>query len=393
MPAFSFTYNGNYNSLDTVTLSQDGSTYSSGTNIVHAFGPEYLDRFIFNNDPDLSNGGAYFVDANRDDGGFPGYPITGTEYSVSADMSDNTAAVYLGGGDFGDILRSGSDADTLKGGRGNDVLEGGAGGDTIDGGLGIDTASYEHATGRVYASLEAQMGYEGDASGDQLYGIENLIGSAFDDSLVGDDGNNSLRGNGGEDDIAGRGGDDRLIVSATPNYIDGGEGKDALIVLGGGTVSLTETRFTGIETVYVRNDTHLDMTDVLAGTKIVSQSTMGHAVEIDGTSGTDTIRAGKGGDTIDGGRGGDKLFGGTGADSFHFGNSFGRDKIYGLDLNADHIVIDAPGAGDVQLRSFNGGHDTLVTFAGVETGNKIILHDVGVDDVRAVQSELFVFGA
>lgn len=393
MPAFSFTYNGNYNRLNTVTLSQDGSTDSNGTSNVHAFGPEYLDRFIFNNDPDLSQGGTYFVDANRDDGGFPGYPITGTEYSVSADMSDNTAAVYLGGGDFGDILRSGSDADTLKGGRGNDVLEGGAGGDTIDGGLGIDTASYEHATARVYASLEAQMGYEGDASGDQLYGIENLIGSAFDDSLVGDDGNNSLRGNGGEDDIAGRGGDDRLIVSATPNYIDGGEGKDALIVLGGGTVGLIETRFTGIETVYVRNDTHLDMTNVLAGTKIVSQSTSGHAVEIDGTSGTDTIRAGKGGDTIDGGRGGDKLFGGTGADSFHFGNSFGRDKIYGLDLNADHIVIDVPGAGDVQLRSFNGGHDTLVTFAGVETGNKIILHDVGVDDVRAVQSELFVFGA
>ncbi|WP_245259572.1 calcium-binding protein [Methylobacterium sp. 10] len=344
---------------------------------------------------DLSRGGAYFTDANRDEGGVPGYAITGTEYSVSADMSDNTAAVYLEGGDFGDILRSGSSFDTLKGGSGNDVLEGGEGGDTIEGGLGIDTASYEHATGRIYASLEALVGYEGDALGDLLSGIENLIGSAFDDSLVGDDGKNTLRGNGGEDDFAGRGGDDRIVVSSTPLYVSGGDDKDFLIAMGGGTVSLIETRLSGIEAVYVRNDTHLDMSNVLAGSKIVSQSTSGHAVEIVGTSGSDTIRAGKGGDTIDGGSGGDKLFGGIGADSFHFGDDFGRDKLYGLDLNADHIAVDIAGvdASDIVLSSMSGGRHTLVTFKGVEAGNKIILYDTNVDDVRDVQNELFLFGA
>lgn len=395
MPTFSFTYNSGYDPLNTVALSQDGSEDSNGTNNIHAFGPHGNGRFIFNNDPDLSQGGSYFVDANRMDDDRPGYTITMTEYSVSADMSDNTAAVYLEGGDFDDILRAGSDADTLKGGSGNDVLEGGAGADKIEGGLGVDTASYEHATGRVYASLEAQVGYEGDASQDTFSGIENLIGSAFDDSLVGDDNNNTLRGNGGEDDIAGRGGDDRIVLSSTPLEISGGDGKDVLIVMGGGTVSLIETRLSGIETVYVRNDTHLDMTNVLAGTKIVSQSTADHAVEIVGTSGNDTIRAGKGGDSIDGGTGSDKLFAGTGADSFRFGAGFGRDNLYGLDSNADHIVVDIAGvdAGDIVLRSMSGGRHTLVTFEGAGAGNKIILHDMTVAAVEAAQNELFLFGA
>ncbi|KQO46007.1 calcium-binding protein [Methylobacterium sp. Leaf85] len=413
MSTFYFTYNGDYNPLDKVDILQDGSSATDGPSGVHAFGPEDGFNFIFNNTSNLVSGGNLFIDANRMSGDSVGYVMGGTEYSVSADMSDNTASVYLEGGSFGDILRSGSGADTLKGGSGNDVLEGGAGADTIRGDLGIDTASYEHATGRVYASLEAQMGYEGDASQDTLIDIENLTGSTFDDSLVGDDNDNTLRGNGGEDDIAGRGGDDRIVLSSTPLSISGGDDKDVLIVTGGGTVSLIERTFSGIETVYVRNDTHLDMTNVLAGSKIVSQSTSDHDVRIVGTSGNDTIKGGKGGDTIDGGLGNDtiragtggdtidggigsdKLFAGTGADSFRFQAGFGRDNLYGLDLNADHIVVDIAGvdATDILLRPMSGGRHTLVTFEGVEAGNKIILHDMNVDDVRDVQSELFLFGA
>ncbi|CAA2104132.1 Bifunctional hemolysin/adenylate cyclase [Methylobacterium bullatum] len=428
MPTFSFTYNSDYDPLDTVTLSQDGSLISSGTNNLHAFGPLGGGWFIFNNSSNLSQGGMFFSDANRDESGNPGYDITGTEYSVSADMSDNTASVYLEGGDFGDILRAGFGADTLKGGSGNDVLEGGADADTIEGGLGNDTASYEHAGGGVYVRLDSMLGYGGEAQDDELFGIENLAGSAFDDSLIGDDNNNTLRGNGGLDDIAGRDGDDRIVVSSTPGSIGGDGGKDVLIVMGGGTVSLSFMNFDGIEAIYVRNDTHLHMTNVLAGSKIVSQSTSGHAAEIVGTSGHDTIKGGKGGDTIDGGIGddtiragqggdtidggigsdrlfagtggatidggigSDKLFAGTGADSFRFEAGFGRDNIYGLDLNADHIFIDVAGVGDIVLRSLNNGRHTLVTFDGMEGGNKIILRDMNVDDVRNVQNELFLFG-
>ncbi|WP_019904735.1 calcium-binding protein [Methylobacterium sp. 77] len=308
-------------------------------------------------------------------------------------MSDNTAAVYLEGGNFGDILRAGSGADTLKGGGGNDVLEGGVGADRIEGGSGIDTASYEHAGGGVYVRLDSMVGYGGEAQDDELFDIENLAGSAFADSLIGDDNNNTLRGNGGLDDIAGRDGDDRIVVSSTPGSVGGDGGEDVLIVMGGGTVSLGWMNFDGIEAVYVRNDTHLHMTDVQVGSRIVSQSTSGRAVEIVGTSGNDTIKSGKGWDTIDGGTGSDRLFAGTGADSFRFEAGFGRDNLYGLDLNADHILIDVAGVGDIVLRSLNNGRHTLVTFEGVEAGNKIILHDMNVDDVRDAQNELFLFGA
>ncbi len=393
MSTFSFTYNGDYDPLNMVTLRQDGSSSSTGPNGVHSFGPYASWNFVFNNDLDTSRGGAYFIDANRSEAGFPGYATKPTEYSVSADMSDNTAAVYLEGGNFGDILRAGSGADTLKGGGGNDVLEGGVGADRIEGGSGIDTASYEHAGGGVYVRLDSMVGYGGEAQDDELFDIENLAGSAFADSLIGDDNNNTLRGNGGLDDIAGRDGDDRIVVSSTPGSVGGDGGEDVLIVMGGGTVSLGWMNFDGIEAVYVRNDTHLHMTDVQVGSRIVSQSTSGRAVEIVGTSGNDTIKSGKGWDTIDGGTGSDRLFAGTGADSFRFEAGFGRDNLYGLDLNADHILIDVAGVGDIVLRSLNNGRHTLVTFEGVEAGNKIILHDMNVDDVRDAQNELFLFGA
>ena len=53
----------------------------------------------------------------------------------------------------------------------------------------------------VDLTREAQSG--GHAEGDTLMGIENVIGSAFDDSIVGDDRNNVLEGGAGDDTLMG----------------------------------------------------------------------------------------------------------------------------------------------------------------------------------------------
>lgn len=296
------------------------------------------------------------------------------------------------------VIGSGRE-DLLHGSSGNNVFEGGAGADTIRGNGGIDTASYGGSTEAVNVDLTTNVNTGGDAQGDDLAGIANILGSTFADILTGDGLANTLTGNGGGDALYGMGGADRLVITDTPTMIDGGAGIDFLFVTGGGSVSLAEATFTGIEAVYVRNATALDMSAVTNGTRIVSQSASGQGVDfgvdIVGTSGADRIVAGKGGDTIEGGAGGDKIFAGGGADTFRFQAGFGRDNLYGLDLALDHIAIDMAGveSGSMKLTELQGGQDTLVTFAGIASTDKIILYDVTVDEIRAVQSALFTFGA
>jgi Ca2+-binding RTX toxin-like protein len=108
--------------------------------------------------------------------------------------------------------------DWLDGGLGNDLLVGGRGADAMFGGDGIDTASYASAATGIRADLTL-AGLSGEAAGDTYSGIENLIGSRFNDWLYGDAGNNRLDGGRGNDILIGDGGNDWLI---------GGLGVDSL---------------------------------------------------------------------------------------------------------------------------------------------------------------------
>ncbi|QDU68546.1 PKD domain-containing protein [Engelhardtia mirabilis] len=83
--------------------------------------------------------------------------------------------------------------------------------DTIDGGAGVDTVDYSAVDGAVDVDLAA-----GTASGagmDTLIDIENVVGTAHDDSLVGDAGDNVLEGGSGNDVLDGGDGDDTLLAA------------------------------------------------------------------------------------------------------------------------------------------------------------------------------------
>lgn len=283
--------------------------------------------------------------------------------------------------------------DAADGDGNNNVIEGGAGADSLTGGGGIDTLSYAHSTAGVSVGLVNDFAEGGDAVGDTFSGFENLLGSTFGDGLIGDSSNNSINGNGGRDTLYGLGGKDRLVISETPEHVDGGEGTDFLIVAGAGSVSLTNGNFTGIEAVYLRGDMDLDMSGVTTGARIVKQSSAD--VEIIGTSGADRIQVTRGSNIIEGGAGNDKIIASGRDTTFHFEAGFGRDNIYGFNTNVDHISVDIEGvdATDVILRGLNNGRDTLVTFKEGASSNKIILHDVGIADVQGGLNELFVFGA
>jgi Ca2+-binding RTX toxin-like protein len=138
--------------------------------------------------------------------------------------------IYGGGGN--DVLIGGHGTDLLHGQTGNDVLRGGTNRDCYVGGDGIDTVSFASMTpsGRdgngnpstagVTVHLKAgsfpaerscpdSFTAEGLANGEgadeDLIGVENVVGSAFDDDLeAANNGSNDLRGGGGNDVLRGR---------------------------------------------------------------------------------------------------------------------------------------------------------------------------------------------
>ena len=101
-------------------------------------------------------------------------------------------------------------SDTLTGDKFDNVLEGGVGADKLDGGAGIDTASYANAASGVTADLSKAANNSGEAAGDAYKNIENLLGSAFGDTLVGDAKANAINGGDGDDVVVGGGGIDTL---------------------------------------------------------------------------------------------------------------------------------------------------------------------------------------
>jgi hypothetical protein len=109
-----------------------------------------------------------------------------------------TNRVNFAGIDRFDIT-TGSGNDSIATGGGNDVFNTGAGGDTIDGNGGVDTVSYATSAAGVIVDLDAGTAAGGDAAGDTLSDIENLVGGAQADRFTGSTANNTLTGGGARD--------------------------------------------------------------------------------------------------------------------------------------------------------------------------------------------------
>jgi hypothetical protein len=147
----------------------------------------------------------------------------------------------LGGND---VLTGVEGDETLNGGSDDDTLAGAIGNDVLDGGSGVDTATYASASEGVRADLGAGTATVG-AENDFLIGVENLIGSPFDDHLTGStepnrivagDGLDLLFGGDGTDVLLGEGGDDYLDGGPGTDDLDGGPGADTCAAEGGTAV-------------------------------------------------------------------------------------------------------------------------------------------------------------
>ena len=65
--------------------------------------------------------------------------------------------------------------DRIEGRGGNDLIAGGPGADVIDGGDGPDRVVYADSEAAVIVNLEAGTGSGGEAEGDRLISIENIM--------------------------------------------------------------------------------------------------------------------------------------------------------------------------------------------------------------------------
>jgi Ca2+-binding RTX toxin-like protein len=120
---------------------------------------------------------------------------------------------------------SGSGNDLLAGGSSADTLAGGAGDDTLDGGGGVDTADYSRATGTgvtVNLGLAGPQAVSATEGSDTIIAMENLIGSAQNDTLTGNASANLIDGRGGADAMAGGDASDVYVVDNIGDAISEG---------------------------------------------------------------------------------------------------------------------------------------------------------------------------
>ncbi|MDE2668248.1 MAG: SwmB domain-containing protein [Chloroflexota bacterium] len=332
---------------------------------------------------DWLHGGA---GADRLDGG-GGSDTASYAKSPAAVTVDLATGSGSGGDAEGDTFAGieqliGSDhADTLTGNDGDNVFTGGPGGDTITGGGGSDTASYAGSPAAVTINLATGSVSGGDARGDTLSGIENLIGSDHADTLTGNDEDNVIAGGAGfrivgadviGDVITCGGGIDTLDYSGSPAAIDvtligqGGTGGDAE---GDYYPGLDSGLTPDCENVIGSNhDDRLldsDASNVLRGGR-------GNDTLDGREAGNDTLYGGPGNDSLTGNNG-DTLYGGTGDDSLTIIGDVGRVRLTGgpgddtLTLRAQRDSVEPAkyefyfhmGFGRDTVTGFNLAHDTI----------------------------------
>jgi Ca2+-binding RTX toxin-like protein len=227
----------------------------------------------------------------------------------------------LTGGAGDDILSGGSGHNFIWGNDGNDTFLGGSGTDVFAGGNGSDTIRYEQSHAGVTVDLATGTASGGDASGDSFSSIENITGSAHNDSLTGDAGANHLDGGAGNDFIWGGDGNDTLVGGHGADMLSGGQGIDTAdysASLSGVTVNLA----TGIGSGGDAAGDHLEsIENVTASAHNDTVTGDAAANTIDGGAGNDLIWGSDGNDTLAGGSGADTLSGGKGIDTADYSGS------------------------------------------------------------------------
>lgn len=181
---------------------------------------------------DGPGGGQNLVGVEAVTGGSGNDTLVGNAVANELFGSDGEDRIVGHGGN--DRLSGGSGNDRIEATGGDDVLDGGSGSDVLRGEDGKDVVSYEERTQSVVVSLDGQAndGIAGE-SDDIGADVENVFGSAYDDTIIGGASDEELSGGSGNDRIDGGGGADKIRGGFGDDAIKGGPGNDELRGNGG----------------------------------------------------------------------------------------------------------------------------------------------------------------
>lgn len=300
--------------------------------------------------------------------------------------NDTIYANSAGGG----MLFGNAGDDKIFGNIGNDVLLGGTGNDYMDGGAGIDQVSYLYDTAAVTVDLTITTAQStGGAGTDTIINVEQLAGTAFNDTLLGNGSDNVISGNDGNDIIDGRAGGDVLFGGKGDDTLYGGDGNDTLLgqggndtvyggagddLINGGNWYSVRIRDTGPNNDYIDGGTGTDKVyyNMAYGPVNVNLSsgvatggaginaftqTLLNIENVDATSGNDTLIGSDADNVLFGDYGDDILVGNGGNDRLL--GSAGSDQMTG-GSGADTFVMDL----------MRAGKDLVLDFSAAE-GDKI----------------------
>jgi serralysin len=272
-------------------------------------------------------------------------------------LHGNGGANRLEGGDGHDFLFPMDGNDTVAGGAGNDTIIAGPGADSVNGGSGIDLVDYSLADGparivlpfAVFTPTGAILRSAGAAAGDSFTEVENVIGTAFADTIYGNALDNLLKGDAGVDELHGGLGNDIYDLGqrniAALNQFDvvteaADAGFDTVRILASiqfGSLFASYTLGANVEAVEAYGEGNFTLVGNVLDNRLV------------GSVGQDRLVAGDGADTLTGGGGGDTLFG-----------EFGDDLYILTDVNQTAFSL---AAWDTVLEPLDGGTDTIILVA------------------------------
>ncbi len=296
----------------------------------------------------------------------PNFAINpGTAFDGFGDTDTLKNLENIIGSESHDILIGNSLDNRIYGLAGHDLFIGNAGNDYFDGGDGFDTVSYRRDPNLAIVNLEQNQATDGFGGTDQLYNIENVIGSTLDDRIIGDaqantiitgtgndwvearDGNDIIFGEQGQDTLFGENGNDFLVGGLDADILNGGADNDTASYFTSASpvaVSLTTGTgwagdATGDRLTAIENLEGSEFEDLLIGDQINNilsglggdDLIYGEAGDdwLDGGTGSDRLLAGDGNDRLDGQAGEDLLKGEAGDDLLDGGE--GNDQLYGQD--------------------------------------------------------------
>jgi serralysin len=192
----------------------------------------------------------------------------------------------LTGGTVGGTLNGDAGDDTITGSAFDDVIFGGTGADTINGLGGNDFVYYRASTAQVTVNLTTNVNTGGEAQGDLLSNVENILGSNFGDTITGNGSNNRLLG---------QDGNDRLDGAAGADVLTGGNGSDSFVFAFGqsGTTATTADQIADYAKGVAGVGDKIDMTDALSVGGLNTAATATQA-SINQTTGIASFAAGSG---------------------------------------------------------------------------------------------------